>query len=282
MQKLKNKVIDRMMTMHLTKAEVDFILELAHYQDEKGRIRGVYYKKMCQATGFSHETFYVTLESLADKGLIYVEKAAYGDFDITILDNDFTYKEAIKEGYVSVGKFEMFYDDNFKELKAGEKLLALQLLKIIGANQKYVISVENFIAKYVQLLQVTRRTIRGYIFKLSRFFNVTRKSNIFTFWVRKADSDCTINMPTDLDNLSQHLTDVACRRNKVPFVRAQYIETKHLIKQYHFKLKADISNVFLQAVKSSLEKINAAIPNKYKWTRELRPALIHKLMIQKM
>lgn len=281
MQKLKNRVIDRMLTLRLTKAEVDFMLELAHYQDEHGRIYGVYYKRICRAIGFSPETFYVTLESLSEKGLIYREKAAYGDFDITIRDNDFSYTEAHKEGYVSIGRYKMFYDSDFQQLKAGEKLLALQLLKIIGANKKYVISVENFIAKYAQLLRVTGRTVRGYLLRLRKLFAISRKDRLYTFRITESDAAAT-ELPTDLDQLSQHLVNVACRRDRATYSPKQYTDTKLLVKQYHCRLKADTARLFLSAVHTSIEKVNASIPNKYKWVRDLRPALINKLLFQKI
>lgn len=282
MQKLKNVIVDRMMKLHLTKSEVDFILELAHYQDLKGRIYGVYYKKICKAIDISYETYYVILNSLAEKGLIEMERGEYGDYDVTILDNDFSYEGAMKEGYVDVGQHQMFYDTEFNSLKAGEKLLALQVLKIMGPNKRYSISVENFLEKYVRLLQVTKRTIRGYLARIKQFFTFTRKNKILYFRPDKADEDKRPDRPTDLDNLSQYLMDVACRRNRVDRSGKQVTETRLLVKQCHLHLKADMARIFLEAIKCSIEKLNASVSNKYKWIREFRPALIHKMICQKM
>lgn len=281
MQKLKNSVVDRMTVAHLTKAEVDFLLEVAHYQDDKGRIYGVYYKKICDTIKISFETFYVTMESLAKRGLIRKEKAAYGDFDITINGNDFSYPGALQEGYIDVGQHEMFYDDGFKLLKAGEKLLALQILKIAGANKKYCISAINFFEKYARLLAVTKRTIKAYLQKIQNFFVLIRDNRLFSFKIKRNDK-IKQNKPTDLENLSHYLTYVACRRNRAVGTQKQVIDTRLLIKQYNCRLKADMAYLFLQAVKSSIEKLNADIPNKYKWIRELRPALIHKILLQKI
>ena len=75
LQKLKNSVLDKLLQSHLTKAELDFLIELSHYQDNLGKVHGVYYRSMCKVTGMSYQTFYVTMLSLADKGVICYEKA---------------------------------------------------------------------------------------------------------------------------------------------------------------------------------------------------------------
>lgn len=54
MQKLKNTVLDKMLTAHLTKAEVDFMIEISHYQDDSGKVYGVYYKDVCEAIGIKN------------------------------------------------------------------------------------------------------------------------------------------------------------------------------------------------------------------------------------
>lgn len=45
MQKLSEKLIDRMIQEQLSSAEVDFIIYLSRYQDDYGMVSGVYYKE---------------------------------------------------------------------------------------------------------------------------------------------------------------------------------------------------------------------------------------------
>ena len=87
--KIKYSLLDRL--CNLTNKEVDFLLYVAHYQDDYGRIRGIYYRDVCQACDMCKQTFYDVLRSLQQKGVITYVRADR-DYNITILDNDFSYK----------------------------------------------------------------------------------------------------------------------------------------------------------------------------------------------
>lgn len=275
MQKLKNSVLDKMLQADLTKAEVDFMLEISHYQDNSGRIYGVYYKAICKAIGISYETFYVTMRALADKGLICLTKAHYEDWDIIIKDNDFSYPGALKEGYISTGH-DIFYMKHFRELKAKEKLLAMQFLKIAGAGKRYHIGVELFYDKYAKLLQVTKRTIQTYLGKLKQFFSIGIKDKMY--WITPLVAVFKSNAPKDIQRFADHLSSVACRRNKATYTEDSLRNTTDLIKQYAESLKTEIAQVFLKAVSNSIEKANEAVRDKSKWNRQLNPKFIHKII----
>ena len=64
MYKLKNTYIDRMISNKLTSNEIDFILHIAMYQDETGRVISVYYKDICAAISVSNQGFYNILNYL--------------------------------------------------------------------------------------------------------------------------------------------------------------------------------------------------------------------------
>ncbi len=287
MQKLKNSILDKMLESHLTKAEVDFLLELSHYQDDTGKIYGVYYRDVCAAVGISYETFYATMESLVKKGFLHKEKASYGDFDLTILGNDFSYPGAVREGYISTGHY-LFHDKNFKALKAGEKLLTMQILKISGASDKsgsggkYYIAVEGFFAKYTRLMQITKRTLRTYLTRIKQFISVTLHSKFYLF---KPKDICFLEktdyiMPSDKDRLSDQLMRTACRRNRATYTQQQYKDTKNLIRQYLDALKTETARLFLSAVETSIKKANEPLA-KRSWNRHLNPKFIHKLLLQR-
>ena len=70
--KLKHKIITKMIQKKLTRAEVDFILQNAKYQDDKGEVVGVYYKEIKEALGISSQTFYDLKESLVKKDFLGV------------------------------------------------------------------------------------------------------------------------------------------------------------------------------------------------------------------
>ena len=284
MQKLKNSIIDKMLHSHLSRAEVDFMLYLSHYQDEKGKIYGVYYRDACAALGISYETFYFTIESLVAKGFLRCEKASYSDFDLTILGNDFSQPGAYQDGYLSTGH-SIFFDKAFLALKAGEKLLAMKILVIAGASNagKYYIAVEGFFEKYASCLQVTRRTIRTYLSKLKTFFSLTLSGKFYLFRPKdncfKEKDQCIL--PSDQERFAEQLTRTACRRNRATYTDRDYKDAKALIRQYLARLRTDMAKVFLAAVEGSICKHNESITNKYKWDRRLNPKFIHKLILQK-
>lgn len=278
MQKLKNSVLNKMIQTHLTKAEVDFILEISHYQTDKGIVYGVYYKNICETIGISYETFYVTMKSLVEKGLIALKKSEYGDQDIVIRDNDFSYNGALKEGYISTGH-DIFYNEEFKKLKANEKLLILQLIKIVGVNGRYLLDTNIFYEKYSKLLQVSTRTIQVYLSRIKQFF--TFKIVGKKYRIKALDNVFKDSAPTDLDNLSKHLGRVACRRNKATYTKDNFKDTIELVGQYASKVK-DIAAVFLKSVKSSIENNNEHVRQRRKWDRRLNPAFVHELILHEI
>lgn len=281
-QKLKNRVVDKMLQSHLTKAEVDFMLEISHYQDDTGKIYGVYYKSICDAIGISYQTFYVTIDSLVAKGLINCERSRYGDWNIVICDNDFSYRDATKEGYVSTAH-KLFTQRSFHRLKAKEKLLALQLVKICGTSGHYYININEFYKKYAEMLEVSIRSIQIYLGKLKEFFSVVLcKKN---YWM-KAKQDVINNTDsyreTDVEKFSKHLGKVACRRNKVSYTMKNFKDTIDLIRQHSQDFKsAEMAERFLQAVETSIIRPNSHQRDKRKWNRNLNSKYVHKLLLEK-
>lgn len=266
-----------MMSLHLTKAEVDFMLEISHYQDESGRIYGVYYKDISKAIGVSSQTFYVTMYSLVEKGLICLKEGAYGDRDIIIHENDFTYPDALKEGYLSTGH-DIFYNDAFKKLKGKEKLLALYFIMVCGNDKKYYIGVNKFFKEFGELLNVSKRTIRVYLGHLRAFFSIGIKNKMY--WIRPLKSVFKDKAPKDITMLSNYLGRVACRRNKACYTFKDFKETINLIKQYSDTLKERTASIFLKAVDNSIKLSNIDIPDKNKWNRQLDPKFIHKQILR--
>ena len=169
MQKIKYGVLDKLLRADLSRAEMDFILHISHYQDDTGCVSGIYYRDICEALQISYQTFYDVLRSLQAKEIIKVDKAFYGDWDVTILDNSF--QNGIT-GYVSTGD-DLFLDPEFQKCGPQEKLLALEFLKIAknpSNGGKYRIGKEKLLEKYGKLFSVTKRIILRKLHRLKRFF----------------------------------------------------------------------------------------------------------------
>lgn len=58
MQKIKNCILDRMIAEKLQSKEVDFLLYVSRFQDEEGKVCGIYYKDVCAQMRMSHQEFY--------------------------------------------------------------------------------------------------------------------------------------------------------------------------------------------------------------------------------
>lgn len=285
MQKIKLSVFGRMIGKRLTGAEINFILYISHFQDDSGRVPGVHYKDVCAGINISPQTFYEAMRGLREKGLIETEKNHYGDWDVRIAGNDFSYEGAFQEGYIST-KHGMFHDPEFYGLKAGEKLLAMHLLKIAGAgNGRCRRGVDKLYQKFMALLGVTRRVIQGYLGSLRKFFSIGIKDH--QYWITPLKRAYKDAPPTDMDLYAAHLAGTACRRNRIKaYTEQEFRDAAELVPQYAEQLKkASVrgflevaARCFLDAVCGSVKKENERIPSKYKWNRVLQPKFIHKLM----
>lgn len=276
-----------MIEENLTSAEINFILHISHYQDDAGNVLGVYYKDIMKSLHISTQKFYDILQSLEEKGLIQVEKHFYSDWDIRILNNDFTDKKAFKDGYLST-QHNIFYSQDFLRLKAGEKLLAMNLLKVnftkedadYTKSNSYCIGVKKFYDKYEDKFKTTKRVIQGYLTKLRKWFSVGIKNG--SYYISALDrvfkkSSC----PTDAKAYQGHIGGVACRRERLNYTKETFKDAAALATQFAKQLKAPmIGKVFLKAVKESIEIVNESCRDKYKWNRTLQPKMVNKCIVE--
>lgn len=269
--KIKYSLLDRL--CNLTNKEVDFLLYVAHYQDDYGRIRGIYYRDVCQACDMCKQTFYDVLRSLQQKGVITYVRADR-DYNITILDNDFSYKGSYEEGYINVSR-SVFDTDKFNRLRAKEKIFVLHLMKVTHENAKsFQIRTENFYKKYTELLGVTKKILRGYLHSMRSFFSVGKKDGkyfiTFLASVFKARRDVS-----ETDQLLGHEVKTHCRRCKIKDIdsQAQAVEdTMQLVKQYRPEAKergVDILDVLQDCIWTSVQGFKH---------RVLNPKYVHKLI----
>lgn len=288
MQKLSVFVLERMMKSNLSSKEVDFILYVGRYQNEYGSINGIYYKDICRAIDVSVQGFYDCKKSLERKGIIKCAKNSYFDCDITILDNSFAGKENYGRGYVSL-HCNMVRTQEFQQLKAGSKLMALWLMRewsISKARNKkasYQMLKETFINKFTELLNVSARVARSYLGELKPFLNIYLEKGRKYFLTFKHDM-VTMQPGDDSENgeLRKHEVVVACRRNRVKGETDQTIkELCNTLSMHHQSLKKlpiSLSDI----VADSLAYINDTVKSKYKWKRYLNLPLIHKLLVEQI
>lgn len=280
-QKLKSSTFENIIQADLTSAELNFIVYLSHCQNDFGTIIGVYYKDICEAIHVSYQTFYDVLRSLNNKGIISYEKRNYDDWDITILNNDFSYEDAVKEGYISMGHA-IFDDPAFYALKAQEKLIAMHIMRASGAGtRRYCIGVDKFYEKFCNLLQVSKRVIRGYLRSLRKFFSIGAKDKKIWVTLLKRTTDSSI-AKTDKESYALHIARVIWRRNRAKENKGAFQDTLNLIKQYAGEYKDTIADHIGIALQRSIALRNRGVKHTYKWDREVNPKYVHHLLKEEL
>lgn len=297
MQKIKFDVFKTWFDKDLTGAEIDFLIALSFYQNDRGRVSGVYYLDMMREAQISTQTFYDCKKSLEEKGVISVQ----GDrqhYDITITGNDFcTYtKEDYDKGEVKylLTNSELFHSSAFKVLKPKQKLLVMDLYNILRASaprgaKAFKIGRKNFVERYANtwkngyehkgLLNVTVRTLQKYMKWLKLFFTVVLRDGMYYILLipkfgKKTDDEPTVEM--------EHLLEASCRKNKIQPAESkdEKIEkNKIVLKLVYARKMLQTSSVDLdEVIRRMIEQINAHIPNKRKWKRRLKDSLFRKIL----
>lgn len=282
MQKIKYCVLDKLLRADLSRAEMDFILHISHYQDDSGCVSGIYYRDICNVLQISYQTFYDVLHSLQVKEIISVTKAYYGDWDVTILDNSF--QDGIT-GYVSTGD-DLFLDPEFQKCGSQEKLLALEFLKIAknpSNGGKYKIGKEKLYEKYCKLFSVTKRVFLRYLHRLRKFFSMIVTEGIY--YIRPGKNYRGKNKGrTDTELLREHVNRFVLRRNRAAYTEKEGKDTAKLLTQYAGMVPDGrmLIRLFSEAVLESIRIRNAGIRNRYKWNRRLNPKFVHRLLQEKI
>lgn len=277
MQKIKNSILDRMMTSKLTSKEIDFLIYISRFQNDDGRVSGIHYKEVCNQMKMSYQRFYDVKNSLIKKGFISAEKSNRIDHDITILGNKYENVENITEGYVNTNH-NMFYHEAFFKLKAGAKILAMELLRMSYAGKgEFHIGTTNFYVKYTRLFGVTKRVMRTYLMSLKEvFFSIGIVDGQYYIRPKKIVYK-QHGAKSENDNLAEHNVDVICRRNKIKdYTDKAYKDVLTIVRQYKREVEnigKDIYELLKVAVEKSLEKLNI---------RTLKPKLIHMMLKEEM
>lgn len=285
MQKLANKIIDKMLAATLNSKEIDFFIYISRFQDERGHISGVHYKDVCENMHMSYQEFYNVKQSLEENGFIRCEKTNRIDHDITILGNVYAGREQeyLSEGYVNTNH-NIFNHPDFFTMKAGAKLLALKFVQLgfAGTSGRYEIGVKRFYDKYTELLGVTRRVIRSYLKELKDFFSIGIKDKKYYITPKKIVRKRAY-AKTEMMNYREHNVDVICRRNRIKVKSKERQKVIDLLAQYKNIAPAMGKNpvdALARAVSRSLETINETTSGT--WKREINIKLIHKFFKQEL
>ncbi len=284
MQKLNVNVIANLIAAKATSKEIDFIIYISRFQNNDGRINGVHYKDVCKNTGMSYQAFYDVKQSLIDKKIISGDKSNRIDHDITILNNSFQSEEDMKRGYINTNHH-IFYIREFRYLKAGAKLLAMELMRLSYAGTgECRIGTEKFYEKYTKIFQVTKRVMRTYLMQLKEFFSIGIKNGIY-FIRPKHVVYRKPEQKTENENYVEHEVEVVCRRNRIEILSEKDKKDVYELATRQYKNLAgiyqlDIIELLKEAIEKSLTKLNQDKPKGI--ARILKPKLVHKILREEL
>ena len=159
-----------MIDKQISSREVDFLLYIARFQDDFGKVYSVSYKDVCDSIHISIQKFYDILGSLASKGLIRVDKLNKADYCVTLVDNDFSDKD-FSEGYLNVAS-QKFQSEDFLSLKAGSKLLYLYMQRFTKGRHMLL---EKFYNEFCKRFHCAKKTIQEWLRQLNKVFLLISK-----------------------------------------------------------------------------------------------------------
>ncbi len=216
-----NKILD-----NCTSKEIDFIIEIAQYQDEYGMVKGINYKDIIENINISKSTFFKLLNILQDKQIIkinYLEQE-YNFWNIEIIDNDFSASANYKDGYLNIN-IDFLHSSEFKKLKRAEKVIILNLIKLSFNRNKIKVSLQT-LSKWTGC---KKQSILYYIKKLSNFFEITRDYDMYTFYMNGQFYNKS-NTEKDVNN--RHKLTYLSRKNRIPICKNSIKNVANLFNQY--------------------------------------------------
>lgn len=295
MQKIGHTLLREMIDKHLSNLEIRFLLLIARVQDDHGNVTGVYYRDVCEKLSCSETHFYNVLRSLADKGIITWTKASYFDYDITILDNDFSSDERYRQGYLSLDKG--LFNDAFDKLKAGAKLIAMELFlrqsalyaRTRGQSRSYSLKKDTFYKKFMEMLSVSRRVLHDYLESLKGLFSIGEKDGkLYVTPTKDTCSDKSLEDPKELSGnqrYDQHDVRTLCRRNRIAANGCSddaVSDVAKLFSQYADKARMagmDIRETVRESILRSVDKNETTFRAK---ERFLDNRLVHRILKDKI
>lgn len=275
--RIKYSLLEKMKNLKST--EMNFLLHIAKYQNRKGEVIGVHHKGVCNGTGMCKQSFYTAMRGLEKKGIIQVTKRNEIDWDILILDNDFSAKDAFRkgqEGYVNLHR-KVFHTKRFQKMKAHEKYMLMYFLKITHENTgSYRIGTKTFYEKFKNELCVSIRVIRSYLHKMRYFFSIVRFRGLYYITYKASIFEPRAEKGMEATEL-EAFVETCCRRVKIKTPTPEQIyDTAWLYKQYRPTLKEMGRDIFY--FYKILERAIwiTALQEPIPKNRKLNPAFVHK------
>lgn len=273
--KIKYSIIQKLNT--LTAKEMDLFFYLVRRQNqEDGTVEGVYYRDVMRQAGMCRQSFYNALRGLEKKQAVTVTKISDMDYNVCIPGNAFPAREEYRKGYVNLNR-QAFRSKKFQALKAHEKFMLLEFLKGTHENGHSLnMKTENLYEKFMKLLKVSKRVIRGYLHRLKQFFSIgVKDGKYYITYLHSVFHDRSGKAEENW--YFEHLVKKECWRLHMAHDDEALEETARIAKQYrpYAGSTAGTLSLLMQCIRKSAEDTEPG-------NRQLHEKYVHKLMRQSL
>ncbi len=179
--KFKYSLLDNLIS--LSSLQIDVLIALIRRSNERNAyVRGVYYQDIVKEVGCCNQSFYNSLRTLQEKGLIKFRKESELDYDVYICGNEYPQMNYSEERYVNFS-FNIYQSKAWKRLKGHEKYLFFYFYKNtfrtdVGKTMK--LNKKNFYDEMTKKLGVTHHVLRRYLHQLKLFYAIgTVNGNLY-------------------------------------------------------------------------------------------------------
>lgn len=253
--RLRVNLLNRILEKGLTAKEFDFLMFLLRYQDDEGKVVGVYHSMVCKEKGMCKQSFYSCLAELKNKNIINYQRAN-GDYDVFLLGNEIVKKDSKGKGVQYINLDAAFFKtDSFKDLSCNAKLIAIDLYRQLIAGKgrkKYARS--TFIDTYTKKLSVHKKTVLRYLTELHSVFRFKLKlrNYIISFLDMEYEDAMEVSNRESAGFITrEYIAKTLLRRSKVTYGKEQVRDLTTLYTQYRETVK-DTFGLLNKALQQSL------------------------------
>lgn len=243
--RLRATVLNRILEKKMTAKEFDLFMFLLRYQDDFGKVVGVFHKMVTDEKGMCGQSFYSALYSLKEKGIITYKRVCE-DYDIHIIGNEYVAKG--KKGndvqFINLDT-QFFYQEVFTALTPNAKLIAIdlyrQLVAANGGKKRY--NRNTFINTYKKKMGLCDKTLQRYLTQLHTVFSFKLRLKIYTICFKEDDlsyeelTSTSSGRETAGELSRKHIAKILLRRTGVSYTDKQLMDLATVYTQYREKIK---------------------------------------------
>lgn len=243
--RLRVTVLNKILEKKMTAKEFDFFMYLLRYQDDSGKVVGVFHKMVTEEKGMCGQSFYSALYSLRDKGIIKYERVCE-DFDIHIIGNEYVAKGKKGKDVQFINLDAGFFHQNaFLELTPNAKLIAIDLYRQLvaaGGGKKWY-NRNTFINTYKKKMGLCDKTLQRYLTQLHTVFDFKLRLKIYTISFKYDNlsyeelTSGSESGPTAGELSRRHIAKILLRRSGVSYTDEQLGDLATVYTQYREKVK---------------------------------------------